>query len=161
MVTGTEFNYYQICHRKLWLFSHGIQMEQDSDLVLQGKLIHEHSYPRKKKEIYIDGTIKIDFFDEEEGVHEVKKSNKMEDAHIYQLLYYIYYLRQKNVDVNKGVINYPKQRRKVDVEFTPEKELEIETMINNIQLIKNRQNPPDLEKKKICRRCSYQELCYA
>ena len=32
-ITGTHFNYYQICHRKLWLFSNGIQMEHTSDLV--------------------------------------------------------------------------------------------------------------------------------
>lgn len=40
-VTGTEFNYYHICRRKLWLFSHGIQMEHTSDNVLIGKLIDD------------------------------------------------------------------------------------------------------------------------
>lgn len=25
--TGTHFNYYQLCHRKLWLFSNGLNME--------------------------------------------------------------------------------------------------------------------------------------
>lgn len=25
-ITGTHFNYYQICHRKLWLFASGINM---------------------------------------------------------------------------------------------------------------------------------------
>ncbi len=64
-ITGTEFNYYHLCKRKLWLFSHGIQMEHTSDNVLLGKLIDEHSYPRQKKEIMIDGVIKIDFLDDE------------------------------------------------------------------------------------------------
>ena len=29
IVTGTYFNYYQLCHRKLWLFANGINMEQE------------------------------------------------------------------------------------------------------------------------------------
>lgn len=41
LVTGTEFNYYNICRRKLWLFSHGIQMEHTSDNVLLGKMIDD------------------------------------------------------------------------------------------------------------------------
>lgn len=44
-ITGTHFNYYQICHRKLWLFANGINMEHNSHLVYEGKLIHEESYP--------------------------------------------------------------------------------------------------------------------
>lgn len=40
-VTGTHFNYYQVCKRKLWLFANGITMEHTSDLVYEGKLIHE------------------------------------------------------------------------------------------------------------------------
>ena len=32
-ITGTHFNYYQLCHRKLWLFANGINMEQESELV--------------------------------------------------------------------------------------------------------------------------------
>lgn len=55
---GTHFNYYQVCKRKLWLFANGIHMEHTSDLVYDGKLIHENSYPQrssKYEEIEIDG----------------------------------------------------------------------------------------------------------
>lgn len=38
MPTGTHFNYYMVCHRKLWLFANGINMEHTSDLVYEGKL---------------------------------------------------------------------------------------------------------------------------
>ncbi len=61
-ITGTHFNYYQVCHRKLWLFANGLQMESTSDLVTEGRLIHEYSYKRRSdkfQEIAIDG-IKID-----------------------------------------------------------------------------------------------------
>ena len=65
MITGTHFAYYQLCRRKLWLFANGINMEQESDLVYEGKLIHEESYPErssKYEEVAIDG-IKVDYYD--------------------------------------------------------------------------------------------------
>lgn len=64
-ITGTHFNYFQICKRKLWLFANSINMEHTSDVVYDGKLIHEMSYPQrseKYQEVEIDG-IKVDFFD--------------------------------------------------------------------------------------------------
>lgn len=92
-ITGTHFNYYQICRRKLWLFGNGINMEHTSDLVYEGKLVHEDSYPQrsaKYEEVEIDG-IKVDFYDARNLViHEVKKSNKVEKAHEWQLKYYMY-----------------------------------------------------------------------
>ncbi|MEW6685057.1 MAG: CRISPR-associated protein Cas4 [Candidatus Edwardsbacteria bacterium] len=159
-LTGTEFNYYHICHRKLWLFSHDIQMEQTSDAVFLGKVIDEHSYPRKRKEILIDGVVKIDFLDDE-AVHEVKKSNKMEEAHIGQLLYYIYCLKQKGVDVRKGIINYPKQRRTTEVELTEDKESEIRETIEKIKEIKTMEQPPQVLNSRICKKCGYEDFCYA
>ena len=63
--TGTHFNYYQICRRKLWLFANGINMEPTSDVVYDGKLIHEGSYqqwPERFEEIAVEG-IKVDYFD--------------------------------------------------------------------------------------------------
>lgn len=83
-ITGTHFNYYQFCRRKLWLFANGINMEQESDLVYEGKLVHESSYPQrtsKYEEVEIDG-IKVDFYDAKNKViHEIKKSNKVNKAH--------------------------------------------------------------------------------
>lgn len=159
-VTGTEFNYYHLCRRKLWLFSHDIHMEHTSDNVLLGKLIDEHTYPRAKKEIMIDGVVKIDFMDDG-VVHEVKKSNRMEEAHIGQLLYYLYCLRQKGVDIRKGIINYPKQKRTTEVELTPEKEEEIAATLPKIYEIKEMEKTPDVLNAKICRKCGYEDFCYS
>lgn len=47
--TGTHFNYYQICHRKLWLFANGINLEHTSDIVYDGKLVYESSYPQRSE----------------------------------------------------------------------------------------------------------------
>ncbi|MEG1820882.1 MAG: Dna2/Cas4 domain-containing protein [Malacoplasma sp.] len=92
ITTGTHFNYYQICKRKLWLYANGVNMEHTSDLVYDGKLIHEESYPQRSEryeEIELDG-IKVDFYDAKNKViHEIKKSNKVETAHELQLKYYL------------------------------------------------------------------------
>ena len=87
---GTHFNYYHVCHRKLWLFANGINMEHTSDLVYEGKLIHEGTYPQRSEryeELEIEGC-KIDFYDARNRVvHEIKKSDKIESAHEWQLKY--------------------------------------------------------------------------
>lgn len=87
-ITGTHFNYYLVCHRKLWLFANGINMEHNSDLVYDGKLIHEDSYPlrpERYEELEVDG-VKIDFYDAKNKiVHEIKRSDKVEEAHEWQV----------------------------------------------------------------------------
>ncbi|MCL5459918.1 CRISPR-associated protein Cas4, partial [Loigolactobacillus coryniformis] len=87
---GTHIAYLHTCHRKLWLFANGIQMEHTSDKVGEGKLIAETTFldrARKYTELAIDG-IKIDFYDAKSKViHEVKKSDKVEHAHLAQVNY--------------------------------------------------------------------------
>lgn len=103
-ITDTHFNYYQFCRRKLWLFANGINMEQESDLVYEGKLVHESSYPQrtsKYEEVEIDG-IKVDFYDAKNKViHEIKKSNKVNKAHEWQLKYYMYAFEQHGLDISE------------------------------------------------------------
>ena len=72
-ITGTHINYYRICKRKLWLFANGINMEQTSDLVADGKLIEDETYlqrPERYEQIELSVDFeglnlvgKIDFFD--------------------------------------------------------------------------------------------------
>src|SRR5215210_5815070 len=156
--TGLEVNYYFICRKKLWWFHHGIQMEQESDRVKMGRLVHEKSYERKKKEISIDGRIVLDW--QADGIiHEVKLTDKMEEAHEFQLLYYIYYLRQKGVEGLTGQIDYPKLRQTKEIELTEEKEAELEKALQEMEQIISMTAPPDVEFMKICRSCSYAELC--
>lgn len=115
-LTATHINYYHICHRKLWLFANGINMEQTSNVVADGKLLHETSYPQraeKYSEIELsssfgggwEGTGKIDFYDATNKViHELKRSDKMETAHEWQLKYYLLLLEQNGVDGVTGRI---------------------------------------------------------
>ncbi len=160
-ITATHINYLHICHRKLWLFSHNIQCEQESDLVAMGKLIHETAFSDKRKEYEFDD-IKVDWLDiNKKVIHEVKKSDKVEDAHLWQLKYYIYYFKNKGIGDFTGEINYPKLKKKEKVVLTQDDEKRIEEFIEEINTIVTLPNPPPIKvAKKICRSCSYMELCY-
>ncbi len=161
MLTATHINYFLICKRKLWLFSRGIQCEQESDAVALGKLLHETSYEEKRKE-YEFGPVKVDWLDlKKKIIHEVKKSDKAEDAHRWQLKYYIYWFAKNGMPGFTGELNYPKLKKKESVSLSSADEAELEKIIKDIEAILQMQKPPPIEvKKKICRSCSYMELCY-
>ena len=157
--TGTQVNYYFICKRKLWLFSRGLEMEETSDLVLLGKLVHERGYARRRKEIQI-GRIKVDFVASGCEIHEVKRSRRAEDAHLYQLLYYLYYLKRYADVEGRGVLHYPLLRRTVNVELTEQHTNKVEAVLQDMEKILSESSPPQPVKIPYCRRCSYNELCW-
>lgn len=158
--TGTQINYYFVCKRKLWLFSHNMNLESDSDLVLRGKLLHENSYKRQPlKEVEID-RIKIDFVEKSKEIHEIKRSRKIEDAHVYQLLYYLYFLKKTANVVAKGVLNYPLLKKKVEVELTADKEAKLRDVLTGVDDVIRQDKPPEAEWKSYCRNCAYRELCW-
>ncbi len=135
-------------------------MERENDRVKLGKVVHENSYGRRKKEISIDNKIVLDW--QSDGViHEVKLSDKMEQAHEFQLLYYIYYLKQKGIENLTGQIDYPKLRQTQTVELTAEKEADLENALREMEQITDAENPPEVEYMKICNSCSYSELCWS
>ena len=157
--TGTEVGYYFICKKKLWWFAHGVEMEQEHDRVRLGKLVHEESYARRRKELNIDDRIVLDW--REDGViHEVKLTDKMEAAHEMQLLYYLYYLKRKGVEGVRGQIDYPRLRQTKMVELNEAREQEIERALAEMARIVAAERAPEVEWMRICRSCSYAELCW-
>jgi CRISPR-associated exonuclease Cas4 len=177
-ITGTHIAYYLICARKLWFFCKGIRCEHESDAVRLGKHIHETSYKRKKKEISIDGVIVVDWIDHDKKIiHEVKKSDKMEHSHEWQLKYYMWYLEQKGLDVAEiedlqgfenlgglgytGELNYPRLNKKKKVILTKKDRKIIEhEIIPGIKKIAELEKPPKTIEWEVCKNCSYNELCY-
>lgn len=163
-ITGTHFNYYLICHRKLWLFAHHVQMEPTSDTVAEGKFIHESTYMQRNtnfRELEIGG-VKIDFYDPKNKiVHEVKKSDKLEAAHVWQLKYYLYVLQNAGIDGVTGVLEYPKQRQKEEILLSERDVSEIETMKTEIEHILNADDCPTVINKPFCKRCAYYDFCYS
>lgn len=158
--TGIKVNYLYVCERKLWLFDRGIQMEQQSDKVLMGKILGEYAYPREeKKEVLIDNLINIDIVGQYE-IREIKYSNRLANADRIQLLYYLYYLKRLGI-YKKGTINYPKIRKKEELVLTPEYEKEVEEALRRIQEILKMNKPPQLQEKPYCSKCAYYEFCWS
>ena len=163
-ITGTHFNYYQVCQRKLWLFSNCITMEHNSDLVYEGKLVHEDSYPQrsaKYEEIELDG-IKVDFYDvKNKVIHEIKKSDKVEKAHEWQLKYYIYVFERNGINNVSSVLEYPLLRKTEEVILSDIDREEIRKMETEIRCVIESETCPPLLQKRLCKNCSYFDFCFS
>ncbi len=162
-ITATLINIYHVCHRELWLHANGIQMEYTSDLVTEGKLIGESSYPQRNErytELELDG-IKIDFYDAKERiVHEIKKSDKIEEAHCAQVKYYLYVLERNGIAGVTGILEYPKQRHTQVVELTDMDRQQIPVWEADIKRIIQSEVCPRVIDKPVCKNCSYFDFCY-
>ena len=160
IMTGTQIHYYFLCKRKLWLFTHKIDMEQNSDDVAMGKFISEDTYKREKKEIKIDDIV-LDFYDEKNKViHEVKKSDKMEETHLWQVKYYISVLESKGIEGVTGEIDYPKLRQTVKVELSDNDRKKLVKIKEEIGEIIALPVPPGVINKPFCKNCAYYDLYY-
>lgn len=163
-ITATLINLYHVCHREMWLHANGIRMEHTSETVAEGKLIGETSYNRRAdrwREVQIDG-IKIDFYDPDERVvHEIKKSDKMEQAHLAQVKYYLYILEQNGIEGATGLLEYPKLKKTERVTLTDEDRADIPRWQAEIRaLLACDTCPPRLNKPR-CKSCSYYDWCYS
>jgi CRISPR-associated exonuclease Cas4 len=130
-ITATHINLYNVCHRELWLHANEIRMEHTSDIVFEGKHLHETAYPQrseKGREVEINVPFgddalaaKIDYIDyNKKEVHETKKSDKLEKAHEAQLRFYLFVLELSGVFDLTGVLEYPNQKkiRRITLEDT-------------------------------------------
>ena len=146
-------------------------METTSDTVAEGKLIHETSYPQRTEkytETQLSTTVNgrdllgiIDFYDAKgKIIHEIKKSNKVEKAHEWQVKFYIWLLELNNIQGVKGILEYPTLRQTKEVFLLEEDKIYLEKMIVEIpQIIQSDICPPKIQ-AKLCKSCSYYELCY-
>lgn len=154
------FYYYFVCRRKLWYFYNEIAMEQNNENVLIGKLLDENSYNRNEKHININDVINIDYIKDENVLHEIKKSRKIEEASIMQIKYYIYYLRKRGVHGLIGKIDYPLLKQTLEVYLDDDDIEEIETTLSEIRRIVDKEKPEEIVKGNICKNCAYYDLCY-
>ena len=159
-ITGLMVYYYEVCKRKLWYFTNDIQLEENNSNVILGKLLEENSYTRDEKKINIDGVINIDFIRSKKILHEIKKSNSIEPASILQVQYYLYYLEKKGLVGLKGILDYPLLKQTVEVNLADSDRGNLENIIIGIKEILGKESPPILEKKNICKKCAYFDLCF-
>lgn len=138
-------------------------MEPFSDLVAEGKLISETSYPRHPKgfqQLQI-GRIKIDLYDPRRRlVYEVKRAPRLVEAHKQQLRFYLYVLEKIGIQDVRGVLVYPQQRRRLIVELTDTEREKLEALLTEMERVRRSPTPPPLRRKPFCQRCAYHDFCW-
>jgi CRISPR-associated exonuclease Cas4 len=152
-------NYYIVCKTKLWLFYHNINLEDNSEDVRIGKVLHEIS-DEKVDEVSLEN-IKVDKITRD-YVIEVKKSDSDIEAAKWQLLYYLYRLKQKGI-YKKGRLEVFEKRKqdkkRIVIELNEENEKKLLEIIEDIKKIINSPMPEPVFESK-CKKCAYYEFCF-
>lgn len=174
-IGGMLIGYYRLCPRKAWWSLRGIWMEQESDTVALGRLLDEATYSRDDKQLQIeaeapDGTPligKIDRMKLKQGVlHETKKSRSCEEAHSWQVRFYLWLLYRNGVKRADGSpfigqLDYPLLKRTESVTLSADHVAELEQMVASIRNLAQEESPPPvLANRKFCKKCSFEELCF-
>jgi len=160
MITGTIVNYYFHCKTQMWLFANKINLEDNSEDVRIGKVLHEIS-ETKVDEVGIDG-IKVDKITKDYVV-EVKKSDSDIEAAKWQLLYYLYILKQKGIEKKGRLEVFEKNRqdkKRFVIELTAENEKKLIEILEDIERILSCDTPPKPKFESKCRKCAYYEFCF-
>lgn len=134
-------------------------MESENENVSVGKFIDESSYIKNRKHIMINNEINLDFIERSNTIHEIKKSRKIEKASIWQVKYYLYYLKKNNINNLDAKIDYPLLKKTVEVELTEEDETTLDNCIEDMKRIVSYEFPPEFELKNICKSCAFEDLC--
>lgn len=161
-ITGTMINYYFHCRRQCWLFTNKFNMEDNSERVRIGKVLHEiEAEKAKKAEVSIEN-IKVDKITEKYLV-EMKKSDADVEAAKWQLLYYLKILRDKGIDrIGKLTFVERKKQEKKTIEYNldDESEEQLNQILKQIQQCVTAERPEQPINNKKCRECAYFDYCY-
>ena len=161
-VNGTLVWYYFVCKREVWLMAHNIIPDQDDFNIDLGKFIHENSYSREKKELTI-GNVKVDVLNKKDGylmVGEVKKTSKYIESAKMQLAYYLLELKRHGLE-GTGVLMFPRERKRIEMTLDDELIKELEEIEKDILSICYAPCPEEPKKIGFCKKCGYNEFCWA
>lgn len=161
-IGGTLVWYWHICHRQVWLMARGIEPNPDNDYLALGRLIDQNSYARERHQVAF-GDNKFDFVrSEEDGlvVCEVKKSSRAEGSARMQLAHYLYELQKAGIDA-RGLLMFPTEKKRVEVELTEELKAELDSIYAAILRLTEEETPPHAEMGRYCKNCAYAEYCWS
>lgn len=159
MITGTLVNYYFHCKRQCWLFYNKINLEDNSEDVRIGRVLHEIKNEKAPDAI---NNIKVDKITNEYIV-EIKKSDADLVAAEEQLVFYLYTLKEKGIE-RKGkleCIEKNKQDKKIHIIELNEQDIEnkakqYEEIIRFLDI----QTPPQTVFDSKCKKCAYYDYCF-
>lgn len=160
-VNGTLMNYYIHCPRQCYLHAHRLNLENNSEDVKVGKALHESKYLNDANaEIAIEN-IRLDKLTKE-YLTEIKKSDADVEASRWQLIFYLYKLKEKGIE-RKGKLEFiqkNKEKKTIIIELDAQLENELLMRMNEIEKLLSSEKVPDVVEKKHCKKCAYYEYCY-
>ena len=113
-INGTLINYYFHCKRQCYLFGNRINLEDNSEDVMIGRVLHELKNTSDKTEVKFEN-ISIDKITDKYVV-EMKKSDSDIEASRMQLLYYLKVLHEKGIERDGKLVFCEKNSdEKVDI----------------------------------------------
>jgi CRISPR-associated exonuclease Cas4 len=142
--------------------SRSIVPDQQDENIDIGRFIHERTYKRNSKEISF-GNVKFDVLFRSKNqitIGETKKTSKYVEASKWQLMYYLNQLKEAGIKA-KGVLLYPEEKKRTEVNLTEESRERLQKMCLDIEKICALEHPPSAEKIRFCRNCAYREYCYS
>jgi len=161
-ITSTIVQSYSICHRQCWLMSRQIVPDQEHPFIEIGRLIDTETYDRDRKKIELEDMV-IDLIkvkDESVLIGEIKKTSRGEESAKLQLAFYLYRLKENGI-MAKGVLLFPKERKRVSMELDAELEERLKEAFKEIESIIQNPIPPPVQKIKYCINCAYREFCWS
>lgn len=160
-ITGTIINYYFHCKRQCYLFANRLNMEDNSEDVRVGKVLHEiKAKDEKNTEIKYDNMVLDKITDR--YIEEFKKSDADVIAARMQLLFYLKNLKDKGIE-KEGKLICKEKNKKEKMEkiiLNEDTNRELEECIGKIENLIVQDLPPKVEDKKKCNKCAYYEYCY-
>ena len=160
-INGTIINYYFHCKRQCYLFANRINMEDNSEDVRVGRIIHEiKAEDGNNTEIKYDNMAMDKLTDK--YVVELKKSDADIEAGQMQVLFYLKNLENKGIEREGKLIFYEKNNKgKSEIIILNKKNKEkIEKCEEEIKKLLNEKQPPIVIKQKGCEKCAYYEYCF-
>ena len=162
-ITGTMINYYFHCKRQCYLFANKINLEDNSEDVRIGKVLHEiKTKDGDNTEIKYEN-IAIDKITSK-YIEEYKKSDADTEAAKMQLLFYLKNLKDKGIEKEGKLIceeKKKKENRKSEIIKLDDNNIEkLDKCIKEIEKLIEQEKIPEVEKDNKCKKCAYYEYCY-
>ncbi len=160
-VTGTIINYYFHCKRQCYLFANKINLEDNSEDVRIGRVMHElRAEEQNNSEVKFDGIV----VDKITGkyVEEFKKSDSDLLAAKMQVLFYLKKLDEKGIK-REGKLVCKEKNKNERIEKIVLDDLNnkiLDECVGNIEKLINSDIMPSVEKDNKCKKCAYYEYCY-
>lgn len=160
-LNGTIINYYFHCQRQCYLFANRINLEENSEDVRIGKIIHQiEAEDKRNTEVKYDN-MAIDKLTDQ-YVIEIKKSDADIEAAKMQVIFYLKNLEEKGIK-KEGKLVFKEKNKNEKAEkiiLNQENKIKLEECEREINELLQNPKPPKPVEKNGCKKCAYYEYCF-